>query len=261
MRRIPMLTALLLFASVALLEAQALPVQKVTQTVTAATSNVLTVSCPAGTRVISGGCDDHFTSTLLRTSAANGDGWLCVFEDFQVSGVPLSFSAHAFCLSGNPANVGYTRVTTTSVPSSTNVEVASCPPGKQIVGGGCNDFFTSTHLRTTAPSGDDWLCVFEDASINGIQLGFGADAFCVNQNLGVGLQTVSTQTFAATSNVLVATCPAGKRVLGGGCNDFFTSTRLRTSAPLDNQRWLCVWEDFQIGGTPLGFGAFAICGN
>jgi hypothetical protein len=260
MRKISAVSALLLFSSTVLFAA-ALPVRKVTQTVNAATTNVLTVSCPVNTRVLGGGCADNFTSTLLRTSAPHNEGWLCIFEDSSIGGTPLSFSAYAFCLSGNPADVGFTHVSTTSVPASSNVEVSSCPPGKQIVGGGCNDFFTSTRLRTTAPDGDDWLCIFEDASINGTQLGFGADAFCVNQNLGVGLQTVTTTTFAATSNVQVATCPAGKRVLGGGCNDLFTSTRLRTSAPLDDTRWLCVFEDFQIGGTPLGFSAFAICGN
>jgi len=235
------------------LPAGVLPVQRVTNTVTAATTNWLLVTCPAGNKVISGGCDDLYTSTLLRTSAPYGEGWLCIWQDASVNGIPLGFSAHAFCLAGN-VDVGLTKVSTTTFSASTNVQLASCPTGKRLVGGGCNDFYTSTHLRTIAPyTNKDWLCIFEDY----VGLGFGTDAFCIDEYLDVGLQTVVTQTFSATTNVQVATCPAGKRLLGGGCNDFYTSTRLRTSAPYDDHRWLCVFESYQ----GLGFGAYAICGN
>jgi hypothetical protein len=246
------------------LPAGALPVQRVDNQVFQATSNVLTVACPAGTSVIGGGCNDFFTSTRLRTSAPNGQGWLCVWEDFQVNGIPLGFGAHAYCLAGN-VDVGLQKVNTTTFSATSNAQWSTCPAGKRVIGGGCNDLFTSTYLRTTVPFNSSiWLCEWEHAQINGIPLGFSTDAFCINDYIDIGLQTVITQTFAATSNVQWASCPAGKRLLGGGCYDFFTSTRLRTAAPYNAptpETWLCTWEDSQVNGIPLGFGTYALCGN
>ncbi len=234
-----------------------LPVQEVVNQTFSATSNVLTVACPANTKVIGGGCNDFYTSTLLRTSAPNGEGWLCVWEDYA----GLGFAAHAFCLAGN-ANVGLQAVTTTTFAATSNGQVATCPAGKRIIGGGCNDLFTSTELRTTVPaSNTQWYCEWEDAQVGGIPLGFSTTAFCMDSSINVGLQTVSTTTFAATSNVQTATCPAGKNLIGGGCYDFFNSTRLRTAAPYGSETWLCVWEDYQSGGVGLGFGTYALCSN
>ena len=249
-----------------MLPAGALPVQRVDNQVFAATSNVLTVACPAGTSVIGGGCNDFYTSTRLRTSAPNGQGWLCVWEDFQVNNTPLGFGAHAYCLAGN-VDVGLQKVNTTTFSATTNVQTATCPAGKRVIGGGCNDLFTSTYLRTTVPvpsSSTTWRCDWEHSQINGIPLGFSTDAFCINDYIDFGLQIVKTETFSATSNVQWASCPSGKKLLGGGCFDFFTSTRLRTAAPYNAptpETWLCIWEDSQVNGIPLGFGTYALCGN
>lgn len=248
------------------LPAGALPVQRVDNQVFQATSNVLTVACPAGTSVIGGGCNDFFTSTRLRTSAPNGQGWLCVWEDFQVNNIPLGFGAHAYCLAGN-VDVGLQKVNKTTFAATSNVLTVACPAGKRVIGGGCNDLFTSTYLRTTVPvpnNSTTWRCDWEHAQINGIPLGFSADVFCLNDYLDFGLQIVKTETFAATSNVQWASCPSGKKLLGGGCFDFFTSTRLRTAAPYNAptpETWLCTWEDSQVNGIPLGFGTYALCGN
>jgi len=246
------------------LPAGALPVQQVLNQTFAATSNVLTVACPAGAKVMGGGCNDYYTSTRLRTSAPNGEGWLCVWEDYQINGTPLGFGASAFCLAGN-VDVGLQKVTNTTFAATSNVQLAACPAGKRIIGGGCNDLFTSTFLRTVVPyNTTTWLCEWEHFQVNGIPLGFSTSAFCIDDYVDVGLQTVSTQTFAATSNVQWATCPSGKKLLGGGCYDFFTSTRLRTAAPYNApspETWLCIWEDYQVNGIPLGFGTYALCGN
>lgn len=247
-----------------MLPAGALPVQRVDNQVFSATSNVLTVACPAGTQVIGGGCNDFYTSTRLRTSAPNGQGWLCVWESSQINGIPLGFGAHAYCLAGN-VDVGLQKVNKTTFSASSNVLWATCPAGKRVIGGGCNDLFTSTYLRTTIPYSDQiWLCEWEHARINNIPLGFSADAYCINDYIDFGLQVVKTQTFAATTNTQWASCPAGKKLLGGGCFDFFTSTRLRTAAPYNAptpETWLCIWEDYQVNNIPLGFGTYALCGN
>ncbi len=243
------------------LPAGSLPVEEVVNQTFSATTNVLTVACPAGTKVIGGGCNDYYTSTLLRTSAPNGEGWLCVWQDYQVNGIPLGFGAHAFCLAGD-VDLGLQKVNTTTFAATSNGLLVSCPAGKRVVGGGCNDLFTSTELRTTVPySNTQWYCEWEDAQVGGIPLGFSTDAFCINDYLDVGLTTVATQTFAATSNVQWVTCPAGKNLIGGGCFDFFTSTKLRTAAPYGPETWLCTWEDYQVNGIPLGFGTYAICSN
>jgi hypothetical protein len=226
-----------------------LPVQEVVNQTFSASTNVLTVACPSGTHVIGGGCNDFYTSTLLRTSAPYGEGWLCVWEDY----VGLGFGAHAFCLAGN-ANVGLQAVTNTTFSATSNGQVAACPSGKRIVGGGCNDLYTSTELRTTVPfSNTQWYCEWEDY----VGLGFSTTAFCIDSSVNVGLQTVTTTTFSASSNVQTATCPSGKNLIGGGCYDFYSSTRLRTAAPYGSETWLCNWEDY-VG---LGFGTYAICSN
>lgn len=237
------------------LPAGALPIQRVNTTVFPATSNVVTVSCPAGTRVVGGGCNDHFTSTRLRTSAPSGtSAWRCQWENFQINGTALSFGASAFCLATN-VDVGLQTVTTTS---SSSVQIATCPAGKQAVGGGCNDLGAATFLRTTIPDQTNrWRCEWQGGSA----AGFTTTAFCIDSHLDVGFQTVKTETFSATSNVQTATCPSGKKLLGGGCFDFFTSTRLRTAGTSGSATWLCTWEHSQINGIPLGFGTYALCGN
>lgn len=237
------------------LPAGALPIQRVNRTVFPATSNVVTVSCPAGTRVVGGGCNDHFTSTRLRTSAASGTtAWRCGWESFQVNGTPLSFGATAFCLANN-VDVGLQTVTTTSGSSA---QSATCPAGKRVVGGGCDNLGASSYLRTNIPDQTNrWRCGWQGGSASG----FTTTAYCIDNHLDVGFQTVKTETFSATSNVQTATCPSGKKLVGGGCWDFFTSTRLRTSGTSGSATWLCTWEDFQINGTPLGFGTYALCSN
>jgi hypothetical protein len=216
---------------------------------------VLTATCPAGTRVVGGGCDDFFTSTRLRTSAPSGTStWRCQWENFQINGIPLGFGASAFCLANN-VDIGLQTVTTTS---TNPVQIATCPAGKQAVGGGCNDLGAATFLRTTIPDQTNrWRCEWQSGSASG----FTTTTYCINNYLDVGFQTVKTQTFSATTNVQTATCPAGKKLVGGGCSDFFTSTRLRSSAPSGTATWRCTWEDFQVNGVPLGFGTTALCSN
>ncbi|HEX4959441.1 MAG TPA: hypothetical protein VF173_01285 [Thermoanaerobaculia bacterium] len=47
---------------------------------------------------------------------------------------------------------------------------------------------------------------------------------------------------AATGNTVSVSCPTGLKVLGGGCGDDFTSTRLRSSAPQGDSAWSCSFE-------------------
>ncbi len=60
-----------------------------------------------------------------------------------------------------------------------------------------------------------------------------------------------TETVASTVSV---TCPVGRKVVGGGCSDDFTSTVLRNSAPVGDTAWSC---DFQAN--PGSLTAWALC--
>jgi hypothetical protein len=188
-------------------------------------SNVSFLKCPSGQKVLSGGCSDDFTSTsLMSTQPWGDDGWTC---DFKTQ--PGSLTSWALC--GTAVEAACRGVTTvrTTVSTGTTVSVA-CPSPSQVIGGGCSDDFTSTDLRTSMPSGNGWSCQFvtNPGSLT-------AYAMCAVPSPTA--QTVSlTQT---ASNVAFIKCPAGKRVLGGGCQDVLGSTLLQSTYPWGNDGWVC----------------------
>ncbi len=193
-------------------------------------SNVSSLKCPSGQKVLSGGCSDDFTSTsLMSTQPWGDDGWTC---DFKTQ--PGSLTSYALCASAaDTACRGVTTVRNT-ISSGTTVSVA-CPASKQVIGGGCSDDFTSTNLRTSRPSGNGWSCEFvtNPGSLT-------AHAQCATPAPGATIQTVSlTQT---ASNVAFIKCPAGKRVLGGGCQDVLGSTLLQSTFPWSNDGWICNFQ-------------------
>lgn len=193
-------------------------------------SNVSFLKCPAGQKVLSGGCSDDFTSTsLMSTRPWNDDGWICEFKT-----QPGSLTSWALCESAvDTACRGVTNVRNT-ISTGTTVSVA-CPAPSQVIGGGCSDDFTSTNLRTSMPSGNGWSCQFvtNPGSLS-------AYAFCATPASGATVQTVSlTQT---ASNVAFIKCPAGKRVLGGGCQDVLGSTLLESTYPWANDGWICNFQ-------------------
>jgi hypothetical protein len=78
----------------------------------------------------------------------------------------------------------------------------------------------------------------------------------------IGYQVVRVSNTELT-NVVWADCPPGKFVVGGGCNDYVTSNRLRTSTPREivggggYNSWVCKWESIPPAANYLG--AYAIC--
>ena len=193
-------------------------------------SNASFLKCPSGQKVLSGGCSDDFTSTsLMSTWPWDDDGWACNFKT-----QPGSLTSYALCESAsNTACRGVTTVSNT-IAAGTTVSVA-CPSPRQVIGGGCSDDFTSTNLRTSMPSGNGWSCRFvaNPGSLT-------AYALCANPVPGVTIQTVSmTQT---SSNGAFVQCPAGKRVLGGGCQDVLGSTLLQSTYPWQNNGWVCNFQ-------------------
>ncbi|HSS75717.1 MAG TPA: sialidase family protein [Thermoanaerobaculia bacterium] len=194
-------------------------------------SNVSFLKCPAGQKVLSGGCSDDFTSTSLMSSLPWGDdGWAC---DFKTQ--PGSLTSWALCETvADTACRGVTTVRNT-VSTGTTVSVA-CPSTSLVIGGGCSDDFTSTDLRTSMPSGNGWSCQF--ATNPGSLTAY---AMCANPAPGATIQTVSLNQTA--SNVAFIKCPAGKRVLGGGCQDVLGSTLLESTYPWANDGWICNFQN------------------
>jgi hypothetical protein len=193
-------------------------------------SNASFLKCPSGQKVLSGGCSDDFTSTsLMSTWPWGDDGWACNFKT-----QPGSLTAYALCESASDtACRGVTTVSNT-IAAGTTVSVA-CPASHQVIGGGCSDDFTSTNLRTSMPSGNGWSCRFVNnpGSLT-------AYALCALPAPGATIQTVSlTQT---SSNAAFVQCPAGKLVLGGGCQDVLGSTLLQSTYPWQNNGWICNFQ-------------------
>lgn len=187
------------------------------------------ISCPAGKKVVGGGCQDDFTSTKLRTSAPVGDtAWSCTFETN-----PGSLTGYALCDDVPVDNCyGYEIVSTTTTTS--NVAFLKCPANKVVLGGGCRDNLNSTILQSTYPWDDDgWVC-------NWTGLGnLTAYAICGSAGLDNG-RTINRVT-ETVSNVAFTACPAGKKIVSGGCQDDFTSTELESSYPWNDNGWVCNW--------------------
>lgn len=197
----------------------------------ASSSNVSFLKCPAGQKVLSGGCTDDFTSTsLMSTQPWGDDGWTC---DFKTQ--PGSLTSWALCESAAKTACRNVTAVRNTISTGTTVSV-SCPAGSQVIGGGCSDDFTSTDLRTSMPSGNGWSCQFVTNPGS-----LAAFALCATPAPGATIQTVSlTQT---SSNVAFIKCPAGKRVLGGGCQDVLGSTLLESTYPWQNDGWICNFQN------------------
>jgi hypothetical protein len=209
---------------------------KIVQATNYGAGNHASLKCPAGWMTMGGGCSDDLTSTtLMSTRPWENDGWTCQFKT-----QPGSLTAYAMCGCRNILKVQNTVGTG-------NVVTATCPSGRVVVGGGCSDNFTSTSLQNSIPNGSSWTCRFQTnpGSLT-------ATVFCGEPAASPGLQTVTATT--TTSNVLAATCPAGKKVIGGGCRDDRGATVLRTSMPWSTNGWRCDFRDVTGSLT-----AYALC--
>ncbi len=197
--------------------------------VTDPVNTAFNISCPAGKKVVGGGCQDDFTSTKLRTSAPSGDtAWSCSFETN-----PGSLTGYALC-DDVPVDNCYGHEIVSTTTTTSNVAFLKCPANKVVLGGGCRDNLNGTVLETTEPWGDDgWVC-------NWTGLGnLTAYAICGSAGLDNG-RTINRVT-ETVSNVAYTTCPAGKKIVSGGCSDDFTSTELESSYPWNDNGWVCNW--------------------
>lgn len=84
-----------------------------------------------------------------------------------------------------------------------------------------------------------------------LYLNYNGGAVRLGGPLDVGLEIVEVKNFSNDSET--ATCPAGKRVVGGGCS---ATDDIRTSRPKENgDGWLCILDSSAV------LYVYAICAN
>jgi hypothetical protein len=181
------------------------------------------VSCPTGTKLISGGgntaggfgqviLDGIRLDQPLNTVAVRG------FED--ANGTSLSWSLNAFAVCGNVP--GLQQVNASRSGSDANQSVAAiCPAGKQVVGAGAETSGgvgrvvlddlrpTSDHTRVIATG-------FEAEGGTTDSWTITAHAMCANPLPGLEVRKLSSEAGSFDGGAVTETCSAGKKVVGAG---------------------------------------------
>ncbi len=141
------------------------------------------------------------------------------------------------------------QIVSASEPAAAKV-IVKCPRNERVVAGGCSSNGGAAMLRSEAPYYDaGWSC---DYSANPGRLT--ATALCVDRPMDAcwGISTVQRTLIGSQ---VTATCPIGKRVIGGGCSSAQPSVSLATSRPDLLNGWACSYNSLIVGSVT----AFAIC--
>jgi len=181
------------------------------------------VSCPAGTKLLSGGgnvgggsgqviLDGIRLNQPLNNVAVRG------FED--ANGTNLNWSLNAFAVCGNIP--GLQQVDASRSGSDGNQSVAAvCPPGKQVVGAGADTSGgvgrvvlddvtpTSDHTRVIATGFEAEAGTTDSWTIN-------ARAMCAAPLPGLEVRQLSSGPGSFDGGAVTETCSAGKKVVGAG---------------------------------------------
>jgi hypothetical protein len=94
----------------------------------------------------------------------------------------------------------------------------------------------------------------DDGAASTLYLNFDGGAVVVGGVLDIGYTIVTVD---GTDGPMTAHCPAGKKVLGGGCWANALGATIALSRPLDDNKWMCGWD----GGEGDDLKVFAICAN
>jgi hypothetical protein len=70
--------------------------------IAANSTNGVSVQCPAGTTVISGGAQPANFGVEMTSSLRSGNGWL--YQAKNTNGAPSTLTVHAYCLTGGSSN-------------------------------------------------------------------------------------------------------------------------------------------------------------
>ncbi len=273
-------------------------------------SGAATATCPAGKRVVGGGVnttgpvtagtgDDYLVElsgpqdeTALTANTEDGDvarHWYASIVNITAS--PQDFKVFALCSQDSDATV---EVQPFSLPTgSSGAVTATCPPGKRVVGGGVNttgpvttgyDYAVElsgpqdeTALTATTEDGDvarHWYASILNRSFS--PQDFKVLALCSQDSDA----TVEVQPFSLghnSSGAVTATCPPGKRVVGGGVNTTGPVTAgvdyvVELSGPQDETALTANTEDGDVArhwyasianhtGSPQDFKVLVLCAS
>ena len=200
--------------------------QRVAATTTIDSSDPKSVSaqCPAGMRVtgvggdVTGAVGEAQLDALIPRGTSVGAG---AFEDD--TGLASNWSLHAYAVCATPLpGLEIVSDTSNSASTATNRANATCPTGKQVVGGGAdlNGTGHGGNVVLDGPSPDHALTSVTGFGIedeDGTAANWTVTAFAVCATPPPGLEVVTAHSEVDSDPASVtATCPSGKNLLGTG---------------------------------------------
>lgn len=206
------------------------------------------VTCPRGTKVISGGAIISSTSIAenLNSSIPSSDGRSWDVWVNNTSGTDGSFNVYAVCLKGV---VNYSIVQSGAYIDPPNLNestqpTVACPRGTKVLGGGgyTSSSSNETILAGSVPgsTGRAWYAAYNNRS-QGTTDDY-AYAVCGNRPSGYSvIQGSETDIPPNTQGSATAICPTGKVVLsGGGSPVVFRDALidLNSTAPVSSTTWV-----------------------
>jgi hypothetical protein len=191
---------------------QAGAVTTVTATNTGVGDVAATATCPAGTKVLSGGGDSP-QAGYLQSTLKRGNGWEVRYTDTN-SG-PYSMMAYAYCSAKAPAlktahargdaNSGGVAAVTTKCPKETHV----------VSGGGAMALDDGSALVSTVKTRNGWSASGSGTLDNPSASGIRVYAYCSVKNFHLR-KASSTSPTTDSDATAEAICPNGTSFVSGG---------------------------------------------
>jgi len=226
------------------------------QPVAAGATGAALASCPAGKRVLGGGVyTGHDAMRVIESFPSADSGW---FGAVSNGGDANVLDIYAVCAELD-AKARYEVVGVTNRPVAAGMPggaVATCPQGKRVLGGGVYAGHDAMTVVESFPSRSGWSAAVYNGGDANV---FDVYAVCARLDAkaryevaGVTNQPVG----AGETGVAGASCPDGKRVLGGGISTGHDATRVIESFPSAETGWFAAVSN---GGGASVLDVYAIC--
>ncbi|MCC6620803.1 MAG: hypothetical protein IT385_06090 [Deltaproteobacteria bacterium] len=133
---------------------------------------VTSPACPAGTTLVSGGCEPSSADLHLLASSQTWTGdapapsWTCRARDLRAGGSPaVTMSAHAYCSDDLPATYRSAASSLALAPHTSHTAEVACPEGQRPMSGGCDVDVVSPDLALVRMGPDElhpgrWSCTW-----------------------------------------------------------------------------------------------------
>lgn len=182
------------------------------------------VSCPTGTKMISGGGSvfggvGQVVLDGIRLNSTLNNVTTRAFED--ADGTNLNWSLNAYAMCANPLP-GLVQVNSTSPSTSFGKSaIATCPTGKQVVGAGgeTSGGVGRVEIDDLTPSSDHTRVTvtgFETEGGTNDNWSITAHAMCADPLPGLEVRALSSDFGSFDGQTVTETCSAGKKVVGAG---------------------------------------------